>query len=152
LHETFPNEDERIAEYRQNVYQAKTESCVTESINKLSRLMQDSKFSVVYQSEAMQQFMNNLMIEGESFADYFLQKFPSKRMLDPNGVFLAMPKGAGVEQSNVAVDIGFKFIESKYIDFVDLDEKVLIYRAPRYENKYQAVSYLGTSDKKVIWL
>lgn len=145
LHETFPNEDERIAKYRQNVYQAKTESCVTESINKLSRLMQDSKFSVVYQSERMQQFMNNLMLEGESFADYFLQKFPSKRVLDPNAVFLAMPKGAGIEQANVAVDVDFKFIESKYIDFIDLDEKVLIYRAPTYENKYQTVNSLGSS-------
>lgn len=146
LEKTFPNEDERIAEYRQEVYQAKTESCVTEFTNKLSRLMQDSKYSVVYQSEPMKQFMGGLMVEGEFFTDYFLSKFPSKRMLDPNGVFLAYPTGQGVENSNVAVDISFKFIESKYIDFIDLDEKVLIYRAPKYANKYKSVSALNTNQ------
>lgn len=146
LEDTFPNEDENISEYRKKVYQAKTESCITESINKLSRLMQESKFSIVYANEQMDDFMGSYMVEGEKFTDYFLQKFPSKRMLDPNAVLLAVPTGAGVEQPNIAVDVEFKFIESHYIKIVDLDEKVLVYRAPIYQNKYQAISYLGENE------
>lgn len=145
LHETFPNEDEKISQYRKATYQAKTESCVTEFTNKLSRLMQDSKFSIVYANEQMEGFVESLMIEGEKFTDFFLSKFPSKRMLDPNAVLLAKPKGAGLERADVAVELDFRFIESKYIQFIDLDEKVLVYRAPRYENKYQAISALGLS-------
>lgn len=126
LHETFPNEDEKISQYRKATYQAKTESCVTEFTNKLSRLMQDSKFSIVYANEQMEGFVESLMIEGEKFTDFFLSKFPSKRMLDPNAVLLAKPKGAGLERADVAVELDFRFIESKYIQFIDLDEKVLV--------------------------
>ena len=46
LEKTFPNEDDEVFQYRKDTYQAKTKACITDAINKLSRLLQDSKFSV----------------------------------------------------------------------------------------------------------
>ena len=146
LRTTFPNEDPAIYDYRKKTYQPKTESCITESVNKLSRLMQDSKYSINYEDENTKNYFDNdLKVQGQTFQQFFLSKFPSKRALDPNGVFLADVTGEGVNRSDIRVELDFKFIESKYIKLVDLDLGILIYRAPTYKNKYKAVQSLANT-------
>ena len=134
LEETFPNEDEEVFNYRIKTYQPKTEACITDAINKLSRLLQDSKFHIRYDNENMERFIKQeKKVEGERITDFFISKFVSKRMLDPNGVFLPFPKGPGLTNNQIPIDFDLQFIESEQIKFIDFDLKLLIYRGPSRE-------------------
>jgi hypothetical protein len=140
LEKTFPNEDEDVFKYRQDTYQPKTEACIVDAINKLSRLLQDSKYSIKFENNSMEQYINQIKtIAGDKVTDWFLSKFVSKRMLDPNAVLVVWPKGEGITNNRMEVDFDLDFIESKDIEFIDFELGLLIYKAPA-RTKYQTIT------------
>ena len=144
LQKAFPNEDEDVFKYRTDNYQPKTESCVVDFINKLTRLLQDSKYSIRFENKQMEEFIESgKKIAGDKITDWFLSKFVSKRMLDPNGALVIWPKGEGLVNNRVPIDFDLRFIESKDIQLIDHELGLLIYKAPT-RTKYQTI--IGTQS------
>jgi len=133
---TFPNENEEVWTYRKNTYQAKTKSLVVDAVDKLSRMLSTSKYSINYESERMKNYVQKIKeIDSELIPQFFLKKFISKRVLDPNAVLLVSVKGQGLNDATTEVDFDFNFIASKEIEFYDNELNIIIYKEPS-ENKY----------------
>jgi hypothetical protein len=150
LRKTFPNEDKAIYEYRKETYQAKTEACLTDAVNNLSRHLSMAKHSVKFESDLMKAYIADKRVEGEQFSQWFLSKFVSNRIIDPNGVLVVNVGGTAFEEmrTDIPVEVFFDFIHSTDIVFLDLDLKLLVYKAPakRWE-KNQATEYKIVTDE-----
>ena len=139
LSKAFPNEDEDVWNYRKDNYEPKTENCIVDAISTLSRLLQDSKFSVRYENADFESYVKeDKKIMGERVTNFFLSQFVAKRVLDPNAVLVVFPVGEGLGNARVPVDFELQFIDSEFIDFIDFELNILMYRKP-VRKKYEAI-------------
>jgi hypothetical protein len=135
LDKAFPNEDDQILNYRKKTYQAKTESPVVKAITELNRLLSSAKHSVKFENAQMQEYCENQKFGDTSLQQYFFSVLVPNRVLDPNAVLLIEPKGQGLTDDSVRLDIEMKVIQSDRIVFNDPEYKLLIYKGIS-KNKY----------------
>jgi hypothetical protein len=135
LDKAFPNEDDQILNYRKNTYQAKTESPVVKAITELNRLLSSAKHSVKFENAQMQEYCENQKFGDTNLQQYVFSVLVPNRVLDPNAVLLIEPKGEGLTDDSVRLDIDMKIIQSDRIVFNDPEYRLLIYKGIS-KNKY----------------
>lgn len=115
LLEAFPNEETTILEYRKKVGQPLTRGVLLKAIDEIWRLFNGSRYSVEIGNKEFETWLNSPNWDGMSFEQWVLRVGYACRVVDANGYIVLVPKGEGLKNQKVKVDVDFEMVGSKYI-------------------------------------
>lgn len=119
-----PNEDDEIKQYRLDIYEPITKGAINRAIDKLFRIFSAANFSIQV-SEELSNYLNDKKFDNQYFYSY-IQKFVVRRMIeDPNGWLVWIPKGEGLVNPAVKVDVYPLIVGSNEIVYLDDEEGII---------------------------
>lgn len=122
-----PNEDPDVQKYRMMIYEPITKGSMNRAIDKLFRIFQNANFSISV-SDELNTYLNDKKFEGQFFYS-FIQKFVVRRMIeDPNGFLIWIPKGEGLTNPSIKVEVSPVLVMSNFIKFTS--EDLLTWQSP----------------------
>ena len=144
-----PNEDDEIKQYRLDIYEPITKGAINRAIDKLYRIFSAANFSIQV-SEELSNYLNEKKFDNQYFYSY-IQKFVVRRMIeDPNGWLVWIPKGEGLVNPAVKVDVYPLIVGSNEIVYLD-DEGGVISWESHEEHSEIMVNGKRKEEGKVIY-
>ena len=155
-----PNEDEKMHEYRESIYQPITKPDWRRGVNNYNRVFNPQNYAIENWGNDKNEF------EKETAADYFLNNFPkndsiisyfrsivkNKKLEDPNAVIALWIENIDAPDTELRQPIGKVFETSQVIEltnnycFVLSDEKTLV-KTYNVQKNVGYVFYLYDNDK-----
>ena len=115
-----PNEDEKVFQYRLDIYEPITKGSMNKAIDKLFRLFSSANYSVKV-SGNLEEYLSTKRFKNEHFIG-FIQKYVLRRMIeDPNALLVTIPVGEGLVNPSVKVDVDCLIVGSDKIKYLSKD-------------------------------
>ena len=112
-----PNEDEKVFQYRLDIYEPITKGSMNKAIDKLFRLFSSANYSVKV-SGNLEEYLSTKRFKNEHFIG-FIQKYVLRRMIeDPNALLVTIPVGEGLVNPSVKVDVDCLIVGSDKIKYL----------------------------------
>jgi hypothetical protein len=116
-----PNEDPEVTQYRLDNFEPITYGSMNRALDEATRIIGGVNFTVQNASEKLLAYIKNQKFEGVPF-NLFMEQNAFKRCIeDPNGLFVTLPHGEGVENSAKEVNPFVYFVYSGDIKYLAED-------------------------------
>jgi len=112
IEKAFPNEDAEILKYRIDNYEPVTRSPLFRAIDEIWRMFTESRHSITVKNEEFSKYSERVLWDGHSFTQWLFRVGYAYRVVDPNGYICVKPKGKGLEDTTVRVDLDLCVINS----------------------------------------
>lgn len=144
LDAAFPNEDDRVRDYRKNNYVPITKALIQKAIKGMYRLFSKSNYSIDFENNNMREYITKNRFGSQSYTveDYFFRVLYPHRVIDPNAVVLVEPHGSGLYAANIQVAAKLKVIPSSQIEYKS--NELLIYK-PKNEQRTVTIDGIETT-------
>jgi hypothetical protein len=112
LLDAFPNEEAKILEYRKKVGQPLTRGVLMKAIDEIWRLFSGSRYSVEIANKDFEKWVNAPNWDGMNLIQWIIRVGYACRVVDANGYIVLIPKGEGLKNPKVRVEVDFEMVSS----------------------------------------